>query len=43
MHYAWALLQVSFVNSQRVHSIMATLTGYAYQTIAGKPLPAGQT
>lgn len=43
VHYAWALLQVSFVNSQRVHSIMATLTGYAYQTIAGRPIAAGHT
>lgn len=43
VHYAWAQLQVSFVNSRWVHSITATLTGYAYQTIAGKLITAGHT
>lgn len=43
VRYAWAQLQVTFSNSQRSRSLTTTLTGYAYQTIAGKPIAAGKT
>lgn len=43
VHYAWAQLQVSFSNTQRSRTLTTTLTGYAYQTIAGKPIAAGHT
>jgi hypothetical protein len=39
MHYGWARLSVQVTQS----STIATLTGYAYETIAGKPIDAGQT
>lgn len=38
-HYGWARLSVIVQN----HSVVGTLTGYAYETIAGKPIKAGQT
>jgi hypothetical protein len=39
-HYGWARLNVSCVFP---HPINATLTGYAYQTVANKPIVAGKT
>jgi hypothetical protein len=39
VHYAWARLNVTVGNSR----ISATLTGYAYETIPGKPIIAGAT
>ena len=39
VHYGWARLNVAVGNSR----ISATLTGYAYETIAGKSIKAGQT
>jgi hypothetical protein len=39
-HYGWA--QVSS-NSDRGDNVYTTLTGYAYQTTAGKSISAGQT
>jgi hypothetical protein len=39
IHYGWARLNVTVGNSK----ITATLTGYAYETIASKPIVAGQT
>ncbi len=38
-HYGWARLSVE----TKRHSIVATLTGYAYETIPGKSIKAGQT
>jgi hypothetical protein len=38
-HYGWARLNVKIV----VITIVATLTGYAYETIPRKPIIAGQT
>jgi hypothetical protein len=38
-HYGWARLSVEV----KRHRIVATLTGYAYETIPGKPIKAGQT
>ena len=37
-HYGWARLSV-----QAISQISATLTGYAYETIANKPIIAGKT
>ncbi len=39
-HYGWARLSVQV---QRPVTITATLTGYAYETVANKPIVAGQT
>jgi hypothetical protein len=39
IHYGWARLNVTVGNSR----ITATLTGYAYETIAGKTIIAGAT
>jgi len=39
-HYGWARLSVQVANRS---SVTATLTGYAYETIPGKPIHAGQT
>ena len=38
-HYGWARLTVQF----DLPHLKATLTGYAYETIAGKSIKAGQT
>ena len=39
VHYGWARLNVTVGNSR----ISVTLTGYAYETIPGKPIKAGHT
>jgi hypothetical protein len=39
IHYGWARLNVAVGHSR----ITATLTGYAYEAIANKPIIAGQT
>jgi hypothetical protein len=39
-HYGWARLNVSFKLNK---GIIATLTGYAYETMANKPIIAGKT
>jgi hypothetical protein len=38
-HYGWARLNVTITN----HEVRALLTGYAYETIANKPIIAGKT
>jgi hypothetical protein len=38
-HYGWARLSVQFVNRS---DVTITLTGYAYETLAGKSIKAGQ-
>jgi hypothetical protein len=38
-HYGWARLSVTIAN----YTVTSTLTGYAYETIANKPIVAGQT
>ena len=38
-HYGWARLSVQVQN----HTVVGILTGYAYETIPGKPIKAGQT
>jgi hypothetical protein len=42
VHYAWARLTVS-IGAPKTHSIVGHLTGYAYETIPGKPIIAGAT
>jgi hypothetical protein len=43
-HFGWARLSVQFrVVVHRYYFFMATLTGYAYETIPNKPIIAGQT
>jgi hypothetical protein len=39
VHYGWARLNVSFAHD----GVNATLTGYAYETVPGKSIKAGQT
>jgi len=40
IHFGWARLNVSCVYP---HAISATLTGYAFETVVGKPILAGET
>jgi len=40
-HFGWARLNVHF--NPNSYKITATLTGYAYETIPGKPIIAGKT
>jgi hypothetical protein len=42
VHYGWARLTVTFP-PQPAHGILATLTGYAYETVADKPIITGKT
>jgi hypothetical protein len=42
IHFGWARLNVS-INSGSCKGICATLTGYAYETVAGKSIIAGKT
>jgi hypothetical protein len=43
-HFGWARLTVSFTGGPPDHRTwVAHLTGYAYETIPGKPIQAGQT
>jgi hypothetical protein len=42
-HYGWARLTVHFVHYGGIHILEATITGYAYETIPGKAIKAGQT
>ena len=39
IHYGWARMNVTIQG----FSIVGTLTGYAYETVPGKPIKAGQT
>ena len=41
VHYGWARLDVQVLTGPV--RIIATLTGYAYETVPGKPIVAGQT
>jgi hypothetical protein len=42
VHYGWARVAVAVTGSGQ-RAIQATLTGYAYETIPGKPIIAGKT
>lgn len=39
IHFGWARMTVTTTNC----TVIATLTGYAYETIAGKPIATGET
>jgi len=44
IHYGWARLNVTFIHgSPGKRTWEAQLTGFAYETIARKPIPAGKT
>ena len=42
-HFGWAQLNVQLGFFHGSYSFNTTLTGYAYETVAGKPITAGQT
>ena len=42
-HFGWARLNVSCVTTFGNHTVSGVLTGYAYETIANKPIIAGKT
>jgi hypothetical protein len=43
VHYGWARLSVTLGHHRQFDDVSATLTGYAYETVPGKPIIAGQT
>ncbi len=43
VHYGWARLSVTVAHHRQYDDVVATLTGYAYETVANKPITAGQT
>jgi hypothetical protein len=43
VHYGWARLSVTLGHHRQFDDVSGTLTGYAYETIPGKPIIAGQT
>jgi len=44
IHYGWARVAVSRATASRhKHAIVATLTGYAYETVPNKPIITGKT
>jgi len=42
-HYGWAELHITYTRGKGWIDFYATLTGYAYETIPGMPINAGQT
>lgn len=43
VHYGWARLGVRLGHERHFDDVSGTLTGYAYETVPGKPIIAGQT
>jgi hypothetical protein len=43
IHFGWARLNVKFKPSGQRFSLVATLTGYAYETVANRPIVTGKT
>jgi hypothetical protein len=43
LHYGWVQLRVSYSNFLHRHVLTTALTGYAYETIAGRRILAGST
>jgi len=43
VHYGWARISVTVAHHRQYGDVTATLTGYAYETVANKPITAGQT
>jgi hypothetical protein len=42
VHYGWARLSVTLGHHRQFDDVSGTLTGYAYETVPGKPIIAGQ-
>jgi len=42
VHYGWARVSVTLGHRRHFDDVSGTLTGYAYETIPGKPIIAGQ-
>jgi hypothetical protein len=43
VHYGWARFSVTLDHERQYGDVTGTLTGYAYETIPGKPITAGET
>jgi len=43
LHFGWIQLKVTYANNHFGHELTTTLTGYAYETVAGRPIVAGRT
>jgi len=43
IHYGWARVTVTRGSAKQKNSILATLIGYAYETVANKPIITGKT
>jgi hypothetical protein len=43
IHFGWARLNVNCVSPPPAHPISAIVTGYAYETVANRPIVAGET
>lgn len=42
VHYGWARFSVTLEHQRQFDDVSGTLTGYAYETVPGKPIIAGQ-
>lgn len=42
VHYGWAMLQVGFEDTPQTQYAVTTLLGFAYESIAGKPILTGK-
>ncbi|MFY9845356.1 MAG: hypothetical protein ACLP0H_20210 [Terriglobales bacterium] len=42
VHYGWARLSVTLAHNRQSDDVNGTLTGYAYETVADKPIIAGR-
>jgi hypothetical protein len=42
VHYGWARLSVTLAHDRQFGDVTGTLTGYAYETVADKPIIAGR-
>jgi hypothetical protein len=42
-HFGWARLNVACITTFEHHQVKGLLTGYAYETVPGKPIVAGKT
>ena len=42
-HYGWARISVSIAHHRQYDDVVATLTGYAYETVPNKEIMAGRT
>jgi hypothetical protein len=42
VHYGWARLSVTLGHNRQLGDVVATLTGYAYETVPEMPIAAGR-